>query len=639
MSTEPPPPIHPVLIVGGGPVGLASSIALSQRRIPHLLLERRGATSIHPKAVAYNPRTVEYFRELGVEDAILAQRAPAHLTSHTAWHTDIGPSGRQIWERVAWNGNAAAYAEASPAEYVVLPQIRAEPVLLQRARELNPDGVLHRVEVLDLREDADGVTVTARHEPSGAQPARTTEYRARYVLAADGGRSVTDKLGIPWRGPRDVMNMISVHFRAPLSRLHDPRYLITWLINPRRGGTIGTGYLYHLGPYPMQPETEEWMFAFAAGLEEDVAALTALGKLGKVAAAADASADMQKLLARMRDSLALPDLQPEILSVSQWRVDAVVTEKYISSGGRGFLLGDAAHRVPPWGALGLNTGLQDVQNLIWKLDLALQNGNEGSSIDFGGLLQTYEDERRPVAQRVARKCLYNLRAHGLAMDRALGIDAGRDAAANVAAMERFFDPGRDGHAAVGQAVVEAQRVLDAEFCALGAEVGWFYASADIDGEGAENRHDGALVRSDDDDGDGVEDGDGHALELDQLAYHVSTIPGHQCPHAWLANKSSGGGLERVSTRDMVQPDKFLLLAWDTRWQQLEGKYVHVEVIGADGPWEDVDEKWESSCGVEKSSGAVLVRPDRIVAWRARTFDEALLRGGDMLIRRLLKIGI
>ncbi|KAK7754313.1 hypothetical protein SLS62_003606 [Diatrype stigma] len=598
--------VHPVIIIGGGAVGLVSSIYLSLRQVPHLLFERYPGTSIHPKACGYNPISVEIFRDLGVEDEVLRQRAPIERGSHTAWYTGLGSAGREICKKEAWNAYQDEYAGASTAQYVILPQMRLEPILKRRAVELNPHGIFNNAEVVELSEDAaqDLVAITVRHKGEAGRT-EGKSYQARYVIAADGGRFSADKLGISWCGERDIVAMISCHFRAPISAIHDPNVFISWLINPELGGTIGTGYLYHVGPYaPSTPETEEWMFVFGARPDDP------------------ANFDKDKVVTRLRRSFGLPDdaLKLDVISISEWKVQAIVAEHYRSKGGRVFLVGDAAHRVPPWGALGLNTGLQDIQNLIWKLDLALKSdrgqSETGKRESFDALLDTYEEERRPIAARVATTSLENLRKHGLVMDHALGIDIKNEVATNVEAMHKYFDTTHPEHEKIKEAVSRALGVMDTEFHALGAEVGWFYPSKDVDGEGAATRHDGAFL----------ENG-----EFDILNHHPSTIPGHQLPHAWL--KRDG---QLLSTRDLVLNDKYVLLAREAIWRKAEGEYVHVEIVGADaGSCLDVNGTWATVSGVSKQ-GAVLVRPDRIVAWRTRGAPEDELAGLDKIVQRLLK---
>lgn len=137
----------PFIIVGGGPVGLIASIYLSLHEIPHLLFERHAGTSIHPKAVGINPRSMEILRELGVEPEILRACAPLDRVGHTAWYTAIGPGGRETHKRRAWGGLGDEYARSSPAPYVILPQIRLEPILQRWAQALNPRGLRYQAEV------------------------------------------------------------------------------------------------------------------------------------------------------------------------------------------------------------------------------------------------------------------------------------------------------------------------------------------------------------------------------------------------------------------------------------------------------------------------------------------------------------
>ncbi|KAI0009256.1 hypothetical protein F4779DRAFT_583250 [Xylariaceae sp. FL0662B] len=212
------------------------------------------------------------------------------------------------------------------------------------------------------------------------------------------------------------------------------------------------------------------------------------------------------------------------------------------------------------------------------------------------------------------------------MDRALGIDVANDAASNVAAMERYFDPGHPEHARVRRAVEDAQTILDAEFHAIGAEVGWFYPAEKTTAAAADR---GSHAGPENDPEEEVSD---HLLNN-----RPSTVPGRQLPHAWL-RRGDGATAERVSTRDMVVRDKFLLLARSADWRALDGPYVHVEVIGpgSDAAWTDAHGTWAETCGVGEV-GAVLARPDRIVGWRARRLDEDVLAGWDGTIARLLRV--
>ncbi|ETI27257.1 hypothetical protein G647_09940 [Cladophialophora carrionii CBS 160.54] len=592
------PASYPVAIVGGGPTGLSASILLSQCNIPHVLFERYPSTSIHPKACGYNHRTVEIWRRMGVEDELIKRRAPADIICRTGWYTSFGPSGMEIVSRDSWGGGAyeEEYASVSPCQYSILPQIQLEPLLQKRALELNPRGILYNTEVTKVKEADDHILITYQRK---GQPSET--MRAKYCICADGGRGLTEQLGIGWEGERDVMNMVSAHVRAPLSLYHpDIQNFITWFVNPQLGGTIGSGYLYHLGPYPISPDTEEWVFA--CGL-----------------APGERSMDGPAVLNRMHITLQIPDLKAEVLSTSYWYVNALTARRYRSkpSAGRVFVVGDAAHRIPPWGALGLNTGVQDVDNLVWKLNLAV-NGVPSSlepGADLNALLDTYDSERRPIGQRVRDNALHNLRSHGLVMDRAIGVSPSNTRDENVANMDSFLNAPADDREAITrrEAVDRAQKTLDAEFHALGAEVGWFYPDVDVDGEGKATNHDGQLT----------EDG-----QLDSLYYHPSTIPGHHLPHAWLEQDG-----RRLSSRDLVRYDGFALF---TSRPELWSKAVEddghglvslVEVLDKDmgssgdhsSGWKDVDGKWAAERGIG-SSGAVLVRPDGIVVWRAKEFD-------------------
>jgi hypothetical protein len=281
-----------------------------------------------------------------------------------------------------------------------------------------------------------------------------------------------------------------------------------------------------------------------------------------------------------------------------------VAEHFRSQGGKLFLIGDAAHRIPPWGALGMNTGVQDAFNLIWKLAFTLR----GVWKDPNLLLDTYEEERQPIAKGVAYSSLFNLRSHGDAMDRAIGVSPNQSIEENQSAMDAFFNKEHPDYQKKQLDVQGAQTVLDGEFCALGTEMGWFYPSVDAKNEGKLSRHDGQIR----------EDG-----EFENIYYHPSTIPGHHLPHLWLQR-----GNITISSRDLLQPQHFLLLANSpVKWNFLEDFHIpyRLELIDNSNGWKVSEEAWKEFFPAGEN-GAVLVRPDGIIACRGSPDDYGLLSG-------------
>lgn len=584
--------ILPLVIVGGGPIGLSCSILLSLRSIPHVVFERHTSTSIHPKAAGINQRTMEIFRVMGIEEDVYARAAPANIAGRTAWYTSLGNEGREIFSRDAWGGGEYQdeYEGFSPSKYCILPQIRLEPILKRRAVELNQTGIFYNCEVLDVQNDADCARVSVQDRSTN----HVREVRASYVVVADGGRSMTDRLGIRWCGEGRLYDMVTAHIRSPIRQLHpDPTNFMTWFTNPEMGGSTKTGYLYQIGPWPAAltyPELEEWVFACGRSSDDPE------------------SFDKDSMLERLRKTIAIPDLPIELLTFSHWTVNALFAEHYRA--GRIFLAGDACHKIPPWGALGMNTGVQDIQNLVWKLDLALKDQTR-----YDALLDTYERERRDVGERVGLTSLANMRSHSNGIDKALGVTADQSRQENVEAAAAFFDPAHPDHSQKKAAIAEASKQLDTEFKAPGFEVGWFYPSADLDGEGGE-RHGGQL------------DLDG---KLVHHTYYESTIPGHHLPHVWVEDRRSG---RRCALRDLLHLEKLTLFAGSRASGASKDGRAQVVSVGGPNGWQDKSGKWEILRGVDESGG-VLVRPDGIVAWRGPLEECDAVRWTQLIDRILL----
>ncbi|MCL8024503.1 FAD-dependent monooxygenase [Nocardioides bruguierae] len=574
----------PVVIVGGGPVGLTTSLLLSRLGVRNVVLERHPGTSIHPKAVGLNQRTVEILRSLGLGDAVAAAGAPPRTVSRTGWYTSLGgPTplhGREIAVRDAWGGGQYAdeYAAASPAPYTMLPQIRLEPILRAAAQARPEAQLLFDCEVVGIVPEGDGVDVVVR-DALGEHV-----VRASYVVGADGGRTVADALGIDMSGPRDLVDMVSAHFSADLTDvLPNHECLIYWFVNPDLGGSIGSGYLYHLGPWDDEGRSAEWVFACGFGPDDPE------------------RFDEQGMRERLGRSLGVDLPEVEIHSISHWYINAVVADRFRE--GRCFLVGDAAHRIPPWGALGLNTGIQDAHNLAWKLAAALRDES------CEPLLDTYEQERHAIARSVADSSLHNFANHGGLIDTAIGLAPGQAAAEGWAALATLWSDSPEG-LAKQEALGDAVRYMDAEFHAHGAENGFAYPT-------------GALVP----------DPEAQLLPDDTLVHRPTTRPGHHVPHAWLRTDRG-----RVSTVEIGEPGRFLLLVGagaEGAWRAALASLSHPVAAAVDvvavappgtepGPGVVVEDGTWTRLREVSDDGAVLVRPDTMVAWRctARPADPA-----------------
>lgn len=193
-----------------------------------------------------------------------------------------------------------------------------------------------------------------------------------------------------------------------------------------------------------------------------------------------------------------------------------------------------------------------------------------------------------------------MRNHGGAIDGALGITPSTTTESNIAAIEAYCDPSNPEYDRKRARLIEASKTTDFEFHAPEIEIGWFYPSVDFEGQGKETRHDGQIM----------EDG-----TFDFTTYHPTSIPGHNLPHAWLQK-----GDETLSTRDLMRDGKFVLITGAPgKWAGFANDLIDVEVIGKGG-WLPTDARWSELCGI-REDGAILVRPDGVVAWRAKKWKD------------------
>jgi 2-polyprenyl-6-methoxyphenol hydroxylase-like FAD-dependent oxidoreductase len=352
-----------IIIAGGGLVGLASALFLAQQGVAPLVVERRQRGSVLPRAAHFHLRTLELFRAAGIEDEVKAQSLAEFLPEGAIIEREslAGPKRADIIASL--NEGVEAL---SPCRRLFINQSSLEPILRRHA-EAQGVEFLDGHEIGNVQQDASGVAVVARDVLSGAE----RRFAAAYLVAADGAHSIVrERLGIPWDGRGAFSNSITIYFAADLSPyLSDPPASVTYVNNDRLGG----------------------IFRLARDGRSGFLIVNTVGD-----AARDRDADVARdvsetrLIELVRSGVGVGDLPVRIEGVSRWRTTAQIARYFREA--RIFLVGDAAHVMPPNGGFGGNTGIHDAHNLAWKLAAVLR-GAAGPR-----LLDTYEAERQPVSK-------------------------------------------------------------------------------------------------------------------------------------------------------------------------------------------------------------------------------------------------
>lgn len=531
-STRDSGPIKPVLIIGGGPVGLITGILLARQGIASTIVERRDRPATAPKAHALNPRSLEICRAAGVDlDAIYARQTPPGEGATVRFVTRL--RGEELGA-LPYERQDDAVRDLTPTPLINIAQPDFEAVLRDCVGRLPLIELSVGEEWLASVEDERGVVSTIRDR----RTEREHEVPSQYLIACDGAASpVRQSLGIAMEGVPAVRHNVNIHFAADLRPLvKDRPAILYWLLDPAVNGTLIVYHLassivlvHHYDPARNRPEdfTPE-------RCRELVAA--AIGD---------------------------PAVPFEVLGASPWVMTAQVAARYRQ--GRIFLAGDAAHRFPPSGGLGLNTGIADAHNLAWKI-AGVRGGWAAPA-----LLDTYESERRPVAMANSRQSLVNARLitelFGL-----LGYTADLGQSERRFA-ERLADPAM--RAAISRNI-EAHRQ---HFDSLALQLGYVY-------------------------------GEGGTPPADVSRYVPSFRAGARMPHAWIEHRG-----QRVSTLDLLSDTDFTLLtgpggdAWEAA---ARAERVPVKIVRLQRDFVDPDGTWSSRSGIDPA-GALLVRPDGHIA--------------------------
>lgn len=556
-----------VLIMGGGPVGLSCAILLAQRGIDVFLVDRRDFVFRFPRAHLLNMRTMEAFSDMGVSDEIYAATPPHDRWRKVVWYTTATGEGQfdgmKIGEVNAWGGGSdeERYLAAGPLRHGNMPQIRLDPLLHRHAAVAAPGRIRRLQEVVAIDQDADSITATIMDVTTGEE----RRMSAKYLIAADGGRTSADLLGVELEGARDIREVVNYHVSMDLSSWPEEDALLAHFMHPA-GGARRRGTLQAIGPTNYDRNSEEWLVSVAAWMVE--------GEPDSEDALFDS---IRRMLGVSEDH------EITMHTTTRWNYHGLIADKFRV--GRGFLAGDAAHKHPPTGGLGLNGGVQDAHNLCWKMAAVLRDEAPDA------LLDSYDAERRPTVAWYTAHSLENANRHPPI---AINLGFSEDEAAGFENLERFVSDTPEG-ADMRERVEAAVAHNSYDYGQLGVESGYHYWS-------------GAFVP------------DGTPLpgdHLDPITFHSTSRPGHHLPHAWLTQTAGATAEAPIAVHDLIEPYGLTLLTSESAsaaWVDAAaaaGAPMVVTVVAipdAETAWADVREIGEQ--------GALLIRPDRKVAWRS-----------------------
>ncbi|HLG48081.1 MAG TPA: FAD-dependent monooxygenase [Reyranella sp.] len=351
----------PVLIAGGGPVGMTLARTLASFGVRCLLVERQPSTTRHPKMDITNGRSMELFRRIGLVDRLRAVAVPEENNFDVAWITTLAreKGGREL-HRFRYPSVVEKRAEirakndgTQPREPAMrVSQVRIEPVLRDAIVGDPLVDARWGVAFEDFEQDAAGVTCTLRVVETGA----TETVRCDYLAGCDGGSSIVrDKLGIGLSGKANVAHRYMVHFQSQARDILQA-FGVAWHYQSAMGTLIA------------QDDKETWTLQMRLPTEGNT----------------DPNAVLDAWVGR-------GDFERKILVANPWFTNLLLADSY--GQGRVFLAGDAAHQYIPTGGYGMNTGIGDAIDLGWKLAAAVK-GYAGA-----GLLSSYDRERRPVGYR------------------------------------------------------------------------------------------------------------------------------------------------------------------------------------------------------------------------------------------------
>ncbi|XP_073021149.1 uncharacterized protein [Primulina eburnea] len=643
------PIILPVLIVGAGPVGLVLSILLTKLGVKCAVLEKSKVFSRHPQAHFINNRSMEVFRKLnGLADVILRSQPPVDSWRKFIYCTSL--TGR-ILGSVDHLQPQDFDRTVSPVSVAHFSQYKLTKLLTEQLEDIGfhilsegsmmPDECKtaeheillgHECTAINATNHCVNVTASVIREGKPVEK----NFQCNFLVGTDGAGSTVRKLmGLGMNGEKDLQNLVSIHFRSQdLGQflINERPGMLFFVFNTEAIGVIVAHdllqgeFVLQVPFYPPQQKFEDFNSKMCERL-------------------------IYKLAGRE-----LADVR--VLDVKPWVMHAEVAEKFLACNNHVILAGDAAHRFPPAGGFGMNTGIQDVHNLAWKLAYVLKG------ITPPSFLSTYETERRQIATYNTALSVENFKA-AMAVPAALGLDPTiansvhrtlNDTLSSIlpsdiqrTVLDGIFSLGRlqlsdsllNDFNPLGSSRLSKLRQIFEEGKSLQLQ----FPSEDLGFRYAK----GALIPDNDSLTRAPEPPTGRRRD-----YVPSTDPGSRLPHMKIKLLSELLSKDLFSTLDLVSVYnlEFLLIIAPIKesynlakaafkvteelkiplkvcimWQEKD-KGENGSSEAALSPWTNfidvievkssqTSESWWDLCQMTKS-GAILVRPDEHVAWRAKS---------------------
>ncbi len=522
-----------VLIVGAGPIGLMAGLLLSNQGISSIIVDRRFERMTAPKAHAVNPRTIEICDAAGLSGhALRAHGSPVELAGSVRFASKL--SGTRFGE-LPYERQTDKDLDITPFPLINISQPQFEAQLAAQIQTKDNVGLLRGAECREILEEANGIR--AQVFLRGAQ--EPLEIGASYVLSADGAGSRTrDALGITMEGPETLQNYVMIHCKGDLSDITgDQPGVLYFTFDPEASGA----FIFY-------DDMTTWVFMKSYDPSTESAE----------------DFDEERCRGEVLNAIGHDNVQFSVENISPWRMSSQMASAYRK--GRIFLIGDAAHRFPPTGGLGLNTGAGDAQNISWKLAKVLKG--EASE----RLLDTYEIERRPVAVDNSEQSMTN----AAKMFELFSVLYGEDPSTKMQHFASMCEAGADDERI--QAAIEIQRP---HFDSIKLQLGYRYHSEALIGSKPIDR----------------------APDDDISNYKPSYDVGALLPHEWVQN-----GADRSSLLSLLSSTEFSLIGRSEKGRAVAEELSNdIRYISAPATWADK----EDLAGVV----ALLIRPDGHIAAR------------------------